>query len=112
MVYIITITKTQLLVILLMNLCIGLHYIHCEIFIYMLQRKALQVKYSDWSNFTVVRYDILHMIKKDIIFYQCRQTFPVFSSGDTIFISLFFIIGGIGLVCDNIHYNISHKMDI
>ena len=41
---------------------------------------------------------------KDIISYHCRQTLPVFSSGDTIFISFLFIIGDIGLVCDNERY--------
>ena len=44
---------------------------------------------------------------KDIISYHCRQSLPVFSSGDTIFISFFFIIGGIGLVCDKLCYQLS-----
>ena len=37
----------------------------------------------------------------------CRQTLPVFSGGDTIFISFFFSIGGIGLVCDKALYRLS-----
>ena len=41
---------------------------------------------------------------KDITSYHCKRTLPVFNSGDTIFILFFFIIGGIGLVCDKQKY--------
>ena len=50
-------------------------------------------------SFTCERYHI----------YNCRQTLPVFSSEDTIFIPFFFNIGSIGLVCDKIYYQFLYK---